>query len=192
MRILSYLMIMCVILLTGCAQNDKSSGVVPQPNTVETPQTSTSDASRGETEQQDSTSNETNAEPGQQTSTNRTDRISSIQNRLQQDVDGGESGEQRFRMTNAPFSNFNDQDGYTKFVGVDLSEIQRVLGDPPVLVRQSVAGAPIRKEVRVYFPYEEDSTGLYLYIKNEKVEAFRLDTFLGLQNSDVLEYFSSN
>jgi hypothetical protein len=95
-------------------------------------------------------------------------------------------------MTNTPYSHFNDQDGYTNFVGVDLSEIQRVLGDPPVLVRQSVAGAPIRKEVRVYFPYEEDSTGLYLYIKNEKVEAFRLDTFLGLQNSGVLEYFSSN
>lgn len=192
MRILSYLMIMCVMLLIGCAQNEESSGAVPQTNTVETPQTNTSDALRGETEQQASSSNETNVEPEPETSTNRAERISSIQNRLQKDTDEGESVEQRFRMTNAPYSNFNDQDGYTNFVGVDLLEIQRVLGDPPVLVRQSVVGAPIRKEVRVYFPYEEDSTGLYLYIKNEKVEAFRLDTFLGLQNSDVLEYFSSN
>lgn len=192
MRILSYLMIMCVMLLIGCAQNEESSGAVTQTNTVETPQTNTSDVISSGINQQNSTSNKITAEQEPQTSTNRTDRIGSILNRLQKDTDEGESVEQRFRMTNAPYSNFNDQDGYTNFVGVDLSEIQRELGDPPVLVRQSVVGAPIRKEVRVYFPYEEDSTGLYLYIKNEKVEAFRLDTFLGLQNSDVLEYFSSN
>ena len=192
MRILSYLMIMCVMLLTGCAQNEESSGAVPPTNTVETPQINTSEAISSGVNQQNSTSNEITAELEPQTSINRADRISSIQNRLQKDADRGESSEQRFRMTNTPYSHFNDQDGYTNFVGVDLSEIQRVLGDPPVLVRQSVAGAPIRKEVRVYYPYEEDSTGLYLYIKNEIVEAFRLDTFLGLQNSGVLEYFSSN
>jgi hypothetical protein len=69
-----------------------------------------------------------------------------------------------------------------------MVEIDQVLGSSPILVRQSIQGAPIRKEIRVYLPYEEDSTGLYLYFENERVVAFKLDEFNGIIHSGLLDY----
>ncbi|MCH8495373.1 MAG: hypothetical protein LAT57_07040 [Balneolales bacterium] len=118
------------------------------------------------------------------------DRVRRAQDRLRNQQKNDSSQEkQRYKMDQEPYNKFADSDGYVDFVGASLSQIQDVLGDPPVLVRQSRDGAPVRKEVRVYFPYEEDSTGLYLYFLNEEVESFRLDTFLGLANSNIIEYF---
>jgi hypothetical protein len=122
-----------------------------------------------------------------------TDRVRDAQQRLR-DRDQAQNPEpsdepRRYRLEIAPFNSFNDADGYFDITGASLQEVQRVLGEPPVLVRQGREGAPMRREVRVYFPYEEDSTGLYLYFVNETVESFRLDTFLGLANSDVMDFF---
>lgn len=121
---------------------------------------------------------------------NQSNRVRRAQDRLRnQQKNESPQEKQRFKMDQEPYNSFADSDGYVDFVGASLSKIQEVLGDPPVLVRQSRSGAPVRKEVRVYFPYEKDSTGLYLYILNEEVESFTLDTFLGLANSNVFEYF---
>lgn len=97
----------------------------------------------------------------------------------------------RYRLDVAPYNQFADKDGYVNFIGVGLDRIQQVLGEAPIIVRQSVAGAPVRKEVRVYLPYQEDATGLYLFIQNEVVQDFRMDEFNGIQNSSILDYFST-
>lgn len=97
----------------------------------------------------------------------------------------------RYRLDVAPYNQFADKDGYVNFIGVELERIQQVLGDAPIVVRQSVPGAPVRKEVRVYMPYQEDATGLYLFIQNEVVQDFRMDEFNGIRNSSILDYFST-
>lgn len=96
----------------------------------------------------------------------------------------------RYRLDVAPFNRFADNNGYVNFIGVSLDRIQQVLGDAPIVVRQSIPGAPVRKEVRVYMPYQEDLTGLYLFIENEVVQDFRMDEFNGIQNSSIMDYFS--
>jgi hypothetical protein len=121
------------------------------------------------------------------------DRIRDAQQRLR-DRDRAEAPESsdeptRYRLDVAPFNHFNDAAGYFNIIGASLQEVQRVLGEPIAMVRQGRDSSPVRREVRVYHPYEEDSTGLYLYILNGTVESFRLDTFLGLANSDIMEYF---
>lgn len=65
------------------------------------------------------------------------------------------------------------------------------MGDAPIVVKQSIKDAPIRKEVRVYMPYAEDTTGLYLFIQNEIVLDFKLDEFNGIQYSSVMGFFES-
>lgn len=122
-------------------------------------------------------------------------RVSDAQQRLQDrqrtaDLGSAVDSDRRYRMQAEPYNAFNDQDGYLQLVGVTVDRLDEVLGEPPVLVRQSVEGAPVRREVRVYMPYEKDSTGLYIYIRNEEVVSFRLDTFMGLANSSVLEFFN--
>lgn len=95
----------------------------------------------------------------------------------------------RYKLEMLPYSHFADDEGYLDMAGVSLDEVQKVFGDPPIQVRQSVDGAPVRKEVRVYMPYKEDATGLYIFFLNEKVESFKMDEFNGIQNSTVMDYF---
>jgi len=122
------------------------------------------------------------------------DRVQDLQSRLRNVPDSGDSSQpQRFRLNTEPYVNFLDEDGYLSLEGVTSDELTRVLGEAPVLVRQAVPGAPVRREVRVYLPYEQDSTGLFVFIRNEKVEFFTMDTFLGLANSSIInEYFANN
>ncbi|HAC15995.1 MAG TPA: hypothetical protein DCE78_08640 [Bacteroidetes bacterium] len=126
---------------------------------------------------------------------NPSDRIEDAQQKLRDQLAAGNNdqsqSEPKYRLNVEPYNYFADKEGYVSFKGRELSEIQQILGDAPIIVKQSIAGAPIRKEVRVYMPYKEDATGLYLFIQNEIVQDFRLDEFNGIQNSSILEFFES-
>jgi hypothetical protein len=99
------------------------------------------------------------------------------------------SGSGRYRLNVAPYNQFADTNGFLNFTGTSLSAVQEQLGDAPVVVRMSRPGAPLRREVRVYFPFEEDPTGLYLFFRNEVVVSFKMDEFSGLQNPAIAEFF---
>ena len=128
------------------------------------------------------------------TQSNTNDRIKNAQQKLRDEMGTGIGGQQstpKYRLNVEPFNYFADAEGYVSFKGRSLSEIQHILGDAPIIVKQSIKGAPIRREVRVYMPYSEDATGLYLFIQNEIVQDFKLDEFNGIQNSSILEFFES-
>lgn len=128
-----------------------------------------------------------------QDTTQQDSRVSDAQQRLrdrQQPSDASEP--MRHRLNVAPFDYFTDSDGYLSLEGVTDTRLDEVLGKAPIVVRQAVDGAPLRREVRVYLPYEEDSTGLYIFIRNNRVERFRLDTFLGLANSSIIQDYFQN
>jgi hypothetical protein len=126
---------------------------------------------------------------------NTNDRIENAQQKLRDQLDEGNTGQNqtapKYRLDVEPYNYFADSEGYVRFRGRTLAEIQKKLGDAPIVVKQSIKDAPIRKEVRVYMPYAEDTTGLYLFIQNEIVLDFKLDEFNGIQNSSILEFFES-
>jgi hypothetical protein len=58
------------------------------------------------------------------------------------------------------------------------------------MIRQGQRGSGWHKEVWVLPIYQEDSTGLYIYIQNGQVVDWRLDTFVGLRSHpQLLEWF---
>jgi hypothetical protein len=148
---------------------------------------------------------EFSAEPSDAAETSgdaREDRIAALQQRLREqqsetafsDSPNAElvtdpMNTNRFRLTISPYNHFTDSAGFLNFTNVTLQNVQQQLGDAPVLVRMSRQGAPLRREVRVYFPYEEDSTGLYLFFRNEVVVAFQMDEFNGLSNPAIGAFF---
>lgn len=119
-----------------------------------------------------------------------TDRVAAIQERLresQESVDL-ESNVQRYRLDVAPYNRLLNSEGYLDLKGRSMKEIDEILGESPIIVRQSVKGAPLRREVRVYLPYQEDSTGLYLFFQNETIIEFKMDEFNGILQSGILDY----
>ncbi len=60
-----------------------------------------------------------------------------------------------------------------------ISEVRVLLGEPPVLVRNTAPNLQDSKEVWVYHPYEMDSTALYLFFKNNILVNSTLDEFSG-------------
>lgn len=74
--------------------------------------------------------------------------------------------------------------------GRTVDELIELIGEPPHLLRQGHRGSGWHKEVWILPIYQEDSTGLYIYIRNGNVEDWRLDTFVGLGNHpQLLEWF---
>lgn len=118
------------------------------------------------------------------------DRIAAIQDRLNPiEQPGAENSEEKlYRLDIAPFNRFLNSDGFLDLNGRTINEIDEVLGDAPIVVKQSIIGAPIRKEIRVYLPYREDSTGLYIFFENEMVIEFKMDEFNGIIQSGILDY----
>lgn len=129
------------------------------------------------------------------TNSNTSERIEIVQQKLRDQFGEGNNGQNQsdsnYRLDVKPYNYFADSEGYVRFRGRTLAEIQKTLGDAPIVVKQSIKDAPIRKEVRVYMPYAEDTTGLYLFIQNEIVLDFKLDEFNGIQYSSVMEFFES-
>jgi len=122
------------------------------------------------------------------------DRIAAIQDRLQtlsdsiQDTDP----EQLYRILLESYSPLHGDDGYLNLINRSMSDIDTYLGVAPIVIKQSVTGAPVRREIRVYLPYQEDLTGLYLFFQNERIVAFKMDEFNGIHNSDLLDFFASH
>ena len=96
----------------------------------------------------------------------------------------------RYRLDLPPYNTFVDQEGFLDFSNVSATKIQSVLGDAPVIIRIARPGATLRREIRVYFPYEEDPTGLFLFLRNETVVSFRLDEFNGLSSPQIQDFFN--
>jgi hypothetical protein len=166
-----------VLTLVGCTANQD-------------PTKSTSTASDSVEVESESQPNGTTEAVGD--SQNTSNRISEIQDRLIpiQTPDSDSASEQRYQLDVVPFNRFLNEAGYLDLVGKKMSEIDEVLGEAPVVVRQSIKGAPMRKEIRVYFPYQEDSTGLYIFFENETIVEFKMDEFNGIIQSGILDYMS--
>jgi hypothetical protein len=74
--------------------------------------------------------------------------------------------------------------------GRSVDELLELIGEPMSMIRQGQRGSGWHKEVWVLPIYQEDSTGLYIYIQNGKVADWRLDTFVGIGNHpQLLEWF---
>ncbi len=74
--------------------------------------------------------------------------------------------------------------------GRTVDELLELVGEPPHILRQGHRGSGWHKEVWVLPIYQEDSTGLYIYIQNGQVSDWRLDTFMGVGNHpQLLEWF---
>lgn len=74
--------------------------------------------------------------------------------------------------------------------GRTVDELLELIGEPMSMLRQGQRGSGWHKEVWVLPIYQEDSTGLYIYIQNGKVADWRLDTFVGLRSHpQLLEWF---
>lgn len=98
----------------------------------------------------------------------------------------------KYRITLAPYSTFLNKEGFLDFTKVSLMKIQTVLGEAPVSLRIGRPGASDIREVRVYFPYEEDPTGLFLFFRNETVVSFRMDEFSGISSPLIQDFFNQD
>lgn len=122
--------------------------------------------------------------------TGTSDRIAAIQDRLvpKNSPDSEQTDSPKYRLEVPPYNTFLNSAGYLDMLGQSMSDIDAILGAAPIVVRQSIQGAPIRKEIRVYLPYLEDSTGLYLVFENETIIEFKMDEFNGIIQSGILDY----
>ncbi len=74
--------------------------------------------------------------------------------------------------------------------GRSVDELLELIGEPMSMIRQGQRGSGWHKEVWVLPIYQEDSTGLYIYIQNGQVADWRLDTFVGIRSHpQLLEWF---
>lgn len=111
------------------------------------------------------------------------DKISSIQDRLRQNEDTL-SADPGYRIDQPRFDSFRTETGTVRFEGKTLAEITSALGEP-FSSRESG-----NKSVLLYRVYPDDSTALYLFMKDDVVEQFRLDEFNGWDGSSALHWFS--
>jgi len=51
----------------------------------------------------------------------------------------------------------------TTLLGETKNKVENLLGIPPVLARDTATKSSESKEVWIYYPYDTDSTGLYIY-----------------------------
>lgn len=73
-------------------------------------------------------------------------------------------------------------------VGESVAEIREILGNPPMLIRSISTDNPdYNREIWVFMVQKEDSTSLYLWFKGDELWDWRLDDFLGLYGSDLLQ-----
>lgn len=149
--------------------------------------------SGSQTARQDSISVDITSESKADTSATRSgtsDRIASIQDRLVpiESPDSEQANTPKYRLEVPPYNTFLNDEGYLDLLGKSMSDIDEVFGEAPIVAKQSIKGAPIRKEIRVYMPYQEDSTGLYIFFENEIVIEFKMDEFNGIIQSGLLDY----
>ncbi len=111
------------------------------------------------------------------------DKISSIQDRLRQSEDTL-SPDPGYQIDLPQFDAFRTEAGTVRFEGKTLAEVTSALGEP---FTSRVSGT---KSVLLYRVYPDDSTALYLFMKDDVVEQFRLDEFNGWDGSSALNWFN--
>ncbi len=66
-------------------------------------------------------------------------------------------------------------------------ELIEILGCPANLIRMAAMDPANNKELWVYHPYEQDPTGLYIYLKGDVFYYSKLDEFTGFYCYDMLD-----
>lgn len=112
------------------------------------------------------------------------DRIASIQQRLQRQDSAAVADEPVYRIDQERFAPFRQSDGRIEFKGASLADVEKALGKP-FDSKQSGDRAVVLHRV-----YPDDSTTLYLFATGGKVERFRLDEFNGWEGSSALSWFN--
>ena len=73
--------------------------------------------------------------------------------------------------------------------GLTREELVDVLGCPPHVIRMtSVVSAANNKELWVYHPYDEDPTGLYVWLKGDVYHDYTLDEFNGFWCYQMMDF----
>lgn len=75
----------------------------------------------------------------------------------------------------------------TTLEGESVEQVRELLGEPPALLRSIAEDPAFNREIWIYMPFEEDSTGLYLFFKSNQLTGSRLDEFTGLPYSGLLD-----
>lgn len=126
---------------------------------------------------------ETESKPAESQAETAPDKISSIQDRLRE-ADDSLAPDPGYKIDLPRFDAFRTEAGTVRFEGKTLAEVTSALGDP-FTSRESG-----NKSVLLYRVYPDDSTALYLFMKDDVVEQFRLDEFNGWEGSSALNWFN--
>lgn len=95
-------------------------------------------------------------------------------------------------VINPQYKPLLNEDNELVVMGRSVDELLELVGEPMSMIRQGQRGSGWHKEVWVLPIYQEDSTGLYLYIENNEVVDWRLDTFVGIgSHPQLLEWFQA-
>lgn len=93
-------------------------------------------------------------------------------------------------VINPEYENLLNEDNELVVSGRTVDELLDLIGEPPHMLRQGHRGSGWHKEVWILPIYQEDSTGLYIYIENGQVADWRLDTFVGIgSHEQLLDWF---
>ena len=85
-----------------------------------------------------------------------------------------------------------DVNNQLDITGRSVDELLELIGEPMSMIRQGQRGSEWHKEVWILPIYQKDSTGLYIYIENNRVTDWRLDTFVGIgSHPQLIEWFRS-
>ena len=93
-------------------------------------------------------------------------------------------------VINPQYKPLLDENNRLDLSGRSVDELLELIGEPMSMIRQGQRGSGWHKEVWILPIYQEDSTGLYIYIENGQVADWRLDTFVGIgSHPQLLEWF---
>ncbi len=93
-------------------------------------------------------------------------------------------------VINPDYENLLNEDDELVVSGRTVEELLDLIGEPPHLLRQGHRGSGWHKEIWILPIYQEDSTGLYIYIEDGEVADWRLDTFMGIgSHEQLLDWF---
>jgi hypothetical protein len=72
--------------------------------------------------------------------------------------------------------------------GLTREELLDVLGCPPHVIRMtSVVGPENNRELWVYHPFDDDPTGLYIWLRGDVYHRSRMDEFNGFWCYEMME-----
>jgi TolA-binding protein len=75
----------------------------------------------------------------------------------------------------------------TTLKGESIENVRELLGEPPFKIRSIAENEAHNHEIWIFQPFEEDTSGLYLFFKGNKLWRSMIDEFNGLFGSQLLE-----